>query len=1129
MVNRSIYEETKERVLVENTAQGVYKYLTELDSNRKDRHTRWIWELLQNARDVSASTDNSLTAEVRYNPGEPGELVFLHDGRGFKMDEIVHLIFYGSTKQENPDALGQFGSGFLTTHLLSWEIEVAGLLDDGQWFDFPLARKPKSVNALYKSMEQAGSDFNASLTRTRPESIPAPFTTRFVYPIREMDAAKAVDAGLEILKQCAPYVVVFNKEFCSINIKTPNETHCFEIPERPPLGASGVPQQITVRENKNENSNQRNYLLTSGTQKTSVAVPLKSDGDRAGCLPIENIPRLFLGFPLVGTEGFSFPAVINSFNFTALENRDGVPLGQSNNEANHTNQSVIEEACTLLVKMLRFAGSKGWHHVHLLANVPPIQQQNGLNTDWLKEDIQPRFIEEIRQTSAVITQSGEPIEPNASPLLPAAENDEGIETLWDLLHDWSGCDMRLPRRDEANGWYKAIESWAQVLECEVSELDESINGERVASYVDKASLDPSASTGVHRVSNLKLLKEGISIINWLDRLIGFLQNNGLSEVIDKHYIVPNQSGLLFPSSRLFRDVGIDEELKGIADSLDRSIRGVLRDTRLNSLSEVVGRGDKERNSVATELLEELKNRAQRNPDEKFKDASARLFAWIVFQKNYSPLRGYPAFAADSKSVCYLPSSIQDSDPPLAPIRAWFADLQQFFDLFSPNRILADAFFEKVPDPDTWQMLNDGGFIRRNIITTSHKRVNFKDFYPEEFLPDADIEKVDHITFDPIHVTDIAERVNIMDRVSNSRSRALVFWRFLTEWLIKEDSQSLEIKEAQCRCGASHEYYPAEWLMPVRNNRWIRDGDLHPLVEASSLARMLRDNEWELDALKENPETVKLLDAIDVTEFDFLRAFVAKNDEERHAQDQIFRDILTESGGDLNQIGYLRQILETAGSDISEVTEIVQDLQEDKSLKQDLEKLREQRHTIKMNRSFGNQVEEIVGQILEEKYPKDEFCVKSVHEGADFEISEIEVTQGNQKWWIEVKSTRTEGDSQVVKMSSPQGKKAVKEKDKFLLCVVPMPKSAEPNLDTVRENMRFIANIGERVAPLCEHINQFETVRADITADISSDVELVVDGGKASILVKKSVWEEDGFPLDKLVEHLIPTNNDNVTS
>ena len=174
------------------------------------------------------------------------------------------------------------------------------------------------------------------------------------------------------------------------------------------------------------------------------------------------------------------------------------------------------------------------------------------------------------------------------------------------------------------------------------------------------------------------------------------------------------------------------------------------------------------------------------------------------------------------------------------------------------------------------------------------------------------------------------------------------------------------------------------------------------------------------------------------------------------------------------------------------------------------------------------MEDIVGQILDEKFPDQKFNVQSVHEGADFEISEIEVTQGNRKWWIEVKSTRTEGESQEVKMSSSQGKKAAQEKDKFLLCVVPIPGNTEPDSDTVRENMRFIANIGERVAPLCENIDWFEAVQADITTDTTSDIELILDGGKAGILVKQSVWEKDGFRIDKLVEHLIPINTDNVT-
>ena len=1098
MTNQSNYEATKERVLIENTAQGVFKYLEELESNRRRRRTRWIWELLQNARDVSAAPDNPLIAEVRYNPGE---LVFLHNGRGFKIDEIVHLIFYGSTKHENPDTLGQFGSGFLTTHLLSWEIQVSGLLDDEQWFDFPLVREPESTDALYESMVQAGADFNASLSGSRPESIPDGFTTRFVYPIRGADAEEAVAAGIEALKQCAPYVVVFNKEFHSININSPNETHCFKVLERPALDASRIPQQITVTEDKNGNSSETEYFLATETENTSVAIPLKSDDSASECLPIEKTPRLFLGFPLVGTEGFSFPAVINSFNFTALENRDGVPLGQSTNEANRINQTIIEEASALLLKMLRFAGSKGWHHVHLLANVPPLQPQNGLNTNWLKESIHPKFIEDIRQTPAVITPSGKPIEPNAS-LLPVAETDEGIKSHWDLLNDWQGINVKLPRRDEAIGWYKAIESWAEVLECEVSEFGEATDGKKLAREIHNISRD--RSTGTHRVSNLKL-KEDISVINWLDRVIGFLQNNGLSEVIDKYYIVPNQTGLLFPSSSLLRDVDIDEELKSIADRLEVPIRGGLRDTRLNSLSEVMGRGYMDRDSVTSKLIEELKNKAQGNIDDKFKDASPRLFTWIILQKNYSALRGYPVFTADSKSVRYLPSSIQNGAPPLAPIRAWPESLREFSEhLFPKERILADAFFDVLPDPEAWKHLDQQGLIKGNVII-QRDETDFKLLSPEVYGDDKD-----HETIEPVRVTDFVERVAIMKQVRDGSERALQFWKFLTEWLIKEDGQGLELKEAKCKCGAFHKYYPAAWLGTVRNYPWIRQGSLRVRPNAQSLANLLRNTGW-----KPNPLVDKLLSAIDDTLPAYLRfELVMAAPEERNALVNMIDELHQASEGDVSQMHAVVQHVQKAKGGVSQILEVLQHMQEDEKFPEYLAERQEQTRRVRENQSLGAQVEKLVRENLEDEG----FLVSRTGTGSDFEIR-LNVTQDDRSWLIEVKSTRTEGDHQSVRMHSTQAQTAEKKRENFLLCVVPIPENTDPDLETVRKKMLFVKNMGNRVAPLCKKLKQLKKVQTDITGEESFGVKLIVDGGKASILVKKSVWEEDGFQLEKLVEKL----------
>ena len=161
-----------------------------------------------------------------------------------------------------------------------------------------------------------------------------------------------------MLKRCAPFVVVFNQEFSRIDIKSPDETMNLTVVKRTPLEQEGL-QQITVEESKMEGRAEKKYLLAQGEQ-ASVAIPLGSIGDDLACLPVGDTPRLFLGFPLIGTENFSFPAVINSLSFTPTESRDGVYLGQSGNDANINNQAVIEEACELLVGLLRFVASSGW-------------------------------------------------------------------------------------------------------------------------------------------------------------------------------------------------------------------------------------------------------------------------------------------------------------------------------------------------------------------------------------------------------------------------------------------------------------------------------------------------------------------------------------------------------------------------------------------------------------------------------------------------------------------------------------------------------------------------------------------------------------------------------------------------
>ena len=1118
---------------VKTALHYVYHEIDELHNtkNPEDVRKRWIWELLQNAHDARGA--DGIKAEVRYDTKDR-ELIFLHNGRGFEADEIVHLIKAGTTKDKDEDGqetYGKFGRGFLTTHLLSPTVKVAGQLYDNSWFNFTLERNfipgrdNESKNSLAESLEGSLDAFEESISDDNKPAIPEGFTTQFIFQIHGTESKKAVEEGIDLLKQCAPYLVVFNREFFSINIKESDKAWCFKLNGDSELDASGI-RQVTVV----ENDTKKEYLLAENKQqKTSIAVPMKSNTEKPVCLEVGKIPKLFSAFPLVGTKLLSFPAVINNPDFLLPANRDGVQFDK--------NRPIFEEACNLLINLIEHAALKCWNHVHHWAKIPYTEVISGqMGSDW--EDCIKDLIERIRLTPAVHTLSDELKSPISS-VLPWTETERGenIVALWDLLKDWRKYREKLPRRSEVAGWYNAIKSW------EVCE-HEAFDGDQLAQRVQDCS----------RLNVLQdMLQEGVCAVKWLDRFYNFLKKDELFNNTSSDYsFVPNQLGEFCKLSSLDRDNCIDEELKDISKILGKNIRASLRYTPLTSLEDIDDGKDLDNEGVVGDLIDDLENNTDESY-EKFRETSVRLFAWIVRNKQYARLPGFTVFAKDANSekptIIRLSHPKPDDDPdmelPLAPIKAWDNKLQNYDELFPRRFIMHKAFYDAVPEEDIWQTLDKKKIIRKDVIIRYRDKVSFDVFQPRDPLS----EEVEHESKKQITVSNIAfltkKDSGIIDTVRKIHSLPYKFWCFLTEWVAEHDVEGLEIiEDITCTCGDTHRCYPAQWLKHVVDRKWVAlDEGGTDYVKAEVLVNLLQDNNWDPSTLIQNDSIGKLLEAIGISPLDFIReTLVDKNDHK--AVDDAMIEIVRKSDGNVNHINHAIKyieavnrnenlpqqvdiLLKTTGGDLSEVTEIVQDLEEDENFSQDLKRLRDRRHNINENRSVGNHVEGIVRRILEDKLPSTEFNVDSVHEGADFEIT---ITQGGRKFWIEVKSTRIEGGSQGVKMSSSQAKKAVEEKENFLLCVVPIPAKPEADIDTVEDNMLFIANIGEYLTHLYENIKQFEKAQAKIKnpTHTSSDVELVVGEGKPSVLVKKSVWEKDGFRHAKLLKHLMLTDNDLAT-
>ena len=1102
------FDNAKKNIDEKNAAHYVYYEIEKLDGpDKEDVRKRWIWELLQNALDVPGPDD--IIAEVRYNASE-GELVFLHNGRSFEANEILHLIKGGTSKDKgDKKTRGKFGRGFLTTYLLSPTVKIMGQLYENSWFNFTLERNfipggdDESKDALAKSLKRSLKDFEDSRSSNKP-AIPEGFTTQFIFSICGSEAEEAVNEGIDALEQCASYVVVFNRDFFSINIKKPDRTKCFRL-NGEKLVASGI-QQVTVVENDTEIE----YLLAENKQQnTSVAVRMRSNGEKSVSLRSDKtIPRLFSDLPLVGTKSLSFPAVINSPDFSLPPDRDRVQFDK--------NQDVIKEACNLLVNLIEHAALERWDHVHQWAEISYIESlPNQMGSGW--EMCIKDLIEEIGLTPAVHTLSGEPRSPLSS-VLPwtETERNENVVALWDLLKDWQEYRERLPRRDEAIGWYNAVKSWR---------------------YKDKAVDGAQLAQRVQDCSHLKVLQnkfqEDVCVVKWLDRFYEFLKKDELfNNVIHDYSFVPNQVGEFNNLEELYSDKNIDPKLKEIGGFFDiePSIKESLRHTLLKSLEDEVGAGAWDNKSVVDILIDDLKSQINYDQWDNFRIASPRLFAWIVRNEEYSLLQGFPVFAEEANSD--EPSIIRllHDERPLAPVLSWPNDLQGYSELFPQRHILANAFFEAVDEENAWQVLETECFIRADVIIRDHREIS-----SDMFKLSGPLEG-DHESTEKFAVTDIAflrtKDIGIIDRVRRSRPLAHKFWRFLTEWLLVHNSEGVEIIDGiLCSCEDTHQCYPAAWLVPLVNRHWIPERGKSVAAKPETLANLLRGSELDLGFLSESDSIGKLLEAIGVSRFELMREiFIDGNS--RDAVDHAMIEIVRKSKGDVNYLNHaikyietvtsnenlpqdLENLLEATDGDISEVTEIAENLKEDEEFKQVVDARLKERRNIKENRSLGITVEEIVGDHLKKLNEnfEVEFEVEPIHKGADYVIT-LEI---NQKWWIEVKSARTDS----VKMSSDQAQNAKERGENFLLCVVPLePGNTNPDPETVKESMRFIADINNRVTPLCKKIDELKDVQTNINSESSSDVELVIEGGKASVIVKKSVWESDeAFPLGKLAEYL----------
>ena len=138
-----------------------------------------------------------------------------HNGTPFSTKEILHLIFHGSTKREKEGSIGRYGTGFLSTHVISRKVRVNGVLETDQEFDSVLDRSGQTPGELASAMEISEQRLRESVA---PKTQSDGEWTSLEY---ELSAAtrSVVQNTLHDIRTIAPIVLAFNPRIKRLQVE----------------------------------------------------------------------------------------------------------------------------------------------------------------------------------------------------------------------------------------------------------------------------------------------------------------------------------------------------------------------------------------------------------------------------------------------------------------------------------------------------------------------------------------------------------------------------------------------------------------------------------------------------------------------------------------------------------------------------------------------------------------------------------------------------------------------------------------------------------------------------------------------------------------------------------------------
>ena len=527
----SVIKGSYEKLLRKMYISNVAKRLRQLNQPSDVDCKRWVWELIQNAKDTIASdpTRNQINVRIEIE----GDIVrFRHDGNPFTSDARFGLLYKYSEDKENSESIGRFGTGFLTTHCLSKVVTIESNMYSNDektelcGFSVTMYRDGQIEKELLEGLDkmEESQKYYEDLFEW----------TTFTYHVSTDSGRRAIQLGIENFYKHITQTMLFCKELASIEL---NDNGKITNIIRRPIEEVAPNVMSAIFEIHSETTSIRRFLYSSyheynkelsdkyrADREIRIDAAIEVDEDNCIVSHAGNTSH-FCVFPLVGIETqLEEPIILNSPDFEPDDERQSLLLSGQNWDEEHNNisevginQIIYSKVYSLYDNLVSYLSSNSYGKLYLLANgLKKAKEHDKLDEKWYSENVIKNYRDVLLKYPVVEPYANKELKKLADCIfVKESKNENEVFSLLTSLYPDKLIKDNLEWSQFV--WKEGLDTWNTEDLCK--NIEEKTNWNNIT------------------------LEEGVAVTDWYNKFLTHVQTYD-ERYLKKYALLPNMNGEL---------------------------------------------------------------------------------------------------------------------------------------------------------------------------------------------------------------------------------------------------------------------------------------------------------------------------------------------------------------------------------------------------------------------------------------------------------------------------------------------------------------------------------------------------------------------------------------------------------